>query len=97
MRAQMPKLPSCAATVTQIEELGPAAQAGVRPDDIVLEINGRQPRNLDHLREALTDCAPGKKSKLKVLRAGKELELRIKPVATGPRPPKGPRPPTAKK
>ncbi|MHC4952718.1 MAG: S1C family serine protease [Planctomycetota bacterium] len=80
MRAQMPSLPPCAATVTQLEEHGPAAKAGVRANDIVLAIDSKQPRDLDHLREALTDCAPGKKATLKILRAGKELKLTVEPI-----------------
>jgi len=43
-------------------------------------VNGRAPEDVHLLRELLTDCAPAKASKLSVLRAGKKLELSVKPT-----------------
>lgn len=80
LRAQLPKLPACAATVKQIGVKSPSAAGGVRNNDILLAVNGHAPEDLHLLRELLTDCKPGQAAKLIVLRAGKTLELRVKPT-----------------
>jgi serine protease Do len=81
LRAQLPDLPACAATVHQLSVKGPAAQGGLRNNDILLAVNGRAPEDVHLLRELLTECDPQKSAKLTVLRAGKKLELSVEPAS----------------
>jgi len=83
LRAQLAELPDCAATVHVLKAKGPAAQGGVRTNDILLAVNGKAPEDVHLLREMLSECAPEKSAKLTVLRAGKKLELSVKPTADG--------------
>ena len=80
LRAQMPKLPKGASTVTLYDTEGPAAKAGIRTNDILLSVNGKEPVDAAELREALVACKPGEPARCKVLRAGKVLELSVKPT-----------------
>ena len=64
----------------QLGVKGPAALGGVRNNDILLAVNGQAPEDLHLMRELLTDCEPGRSAKLTVLRAGKTLELTVKPT-----------------
>ena len=80
LRAQLPEIPSGAATVTLRDAEGPAAKAGVRSNDILLSLNGRKLGTSDELREALNSCAPGQPAQCKLLRAGKVVQLAVKPT-----------------
>ena len=80
LRAQLPAIPSGAATVTLRDADGPAAKAGVRSNDILLSLNGQKLGTCDELREALNSCAPDQPAQCKLLRAGKVLQLSVKPT-----------------
>jgi len=80
LRAQLTKVPAGAGTITKIEAKSPAAAAGLRANDILLSVNGDSAADVHLLREALTDCKPGSKAKLKVLRAGKATEVTVVPA-----------------
>jgi len=80
LRAQLPTLPACAATVAKLDPKGPGAMGGVRNNDLLLAVNGKRPEDIHLLREMLTDCKPSKPAKLSVLRAGKQVELTVKPT-----------------
>ncbi len=47
----------------------PAAQAGLRPDDVVLQLEGAPVRNENHLINAISVLPPGKRVRLQVWRA----------------------------
>lgn len=57
---------------------GPAAQAGLRERDIILELNGERIDENRPLSNLLTQYAPGDEVTLKVLRDGKEFETKLK-------------------
>ncbi len=61
----------------------PAAKAGVKEYDIILEFNGKVIRSSSDLVNAVTQVQIGEKGVMKVLRDKKELSITI-PVATRP-------------
>jgi len=54
--------------VTMVAVGGPADQAGIRPLDAVLEVNGLQVKNFSHFSLLLDGIAPGAKASLVLLR-----------------------------
>ncbi|MGH8443152.1 MAG: DegQ family serine endoprotease, partial [Nevskiaceae bacterium] len=59
------------AVITQVVPDSPAAKAGLQPEDIVLEADGREVRDFDQLRNQIGLRKVGDKVDLKVLRDGK--------------------------
>lgn len=53
----------------------PAAKAGLKAEDIILELNGRKIDNDHSLADAIGEFKVGDKVTLKILRQGKEMEL----------------------
>ncbi len=58
-------------------ETGPAAKAGVKPEDVVVEFDGKKITNNQDFRMAVADTPPGKQVKIKVVRQGQERNLDI--------------------
>jgi serine protease Do len=57
--------------VTEVDPSGPAAQRGIRPGDVILDVAGRSVSSLRDVREALTAArADGRRSALIRLRSG---------------------------
>lgn len=65
------------AVIVGVEAGGPAAMAGLKPYDIVLEFNSRKIKNSTDLMDAVADSAIGEKSKLVVQRDRKKINLTI--------------------
>ncbi len=65
------------AVVVGIERSGPAAKAGLKPYDIVLEFGARKIRNSTDLMDAVADSNIGEKAKLTVLRDRKKVNLTV--------------------
>ncbi len=63
------------AVITQVENDSAADRAGLHPGDIILEINQRQVRNADTLRNSVGLLRVGEEVHLKVIRDGKTLML----------------------
>jgi len=63
------------ALVTTVETNSPAAKAGFKEADFVTEFNGQKVRDMRQLRLLVSQTAPGKIVKVKVLRDGKEKML----------------------
>jgi len=51
---------------------GPAEKAGLKPYDVVIEINGQAIENSNDLRMKIADIQPGTKAEIKIIRDGKE-------------------------
>ncbi len=66
------------AVITQVENDSAADRAGLRPGDIVLEINGRQVRDANTLRNSVGLLRIGEKVSMKILRDGETLTLHAK-------------------
>lgn len=62
---------------TAVIPKSPADKAGVLEQDIVLEWNGKKISSGTALQDLLDDCKVGEEVKLKILRAGKEREIKI--------------------
>lgn len=61
--------------VAGIQRNGPAAQAGLRPGDIILSVNGEASTNSKTVMNQIARVTPGGKLRMKILRQGKELPL----------------------
>ncbi len=66
------------ALVADITEGGPADKAGVKRGDIIVEVNGNKIDEMPELPKLVAGYAPGTKTKLKVIRDGKEKVLSVK-------------------
>lgn len=66
------------AFVSEVEKGQPAEQAGVKPYDIITEINGKRITDSGELRNMVSQTPPGTPVKVKVWRDGGERELTIK-------------------
>jgi serine protease Do len=58
-------------------ETGPAAKAGIKPEDIVIEFDGKKIMNNQDFRMAVANTPPGKKARVKVVRQGQEKEFEV--------------------
>jgi serine protease Do len=63
------------ALVTEVEPDSPAARSGFKKEDFIAEFNGHQVKDERQLSLLVSQTAPGKTVKLKVLRDGKEKIL----------------------
>ena len=71
-------LPSArGAVVAQVVPDSPAAKAGLKPEDIILEANGREVQSFAQLRNAVGLMRVGDKVDLKVMREGKMRNLTV--------------------
>jgi len=61
--------------VTRVAVAGPADRAGIRPLDVVLEVNGVKVKNFSHFSLLLEGSAPGTKASLALLRRYKDPNL----------------------
>ena len=66
------------ALVADVTAGGPAEKAGVKRGDIIVEVNGSTIDEMPDLPKMVASHAPGTKTKLKVIRNGKEKVLNIK-------------------
>jgi serine protease Do len=66
------------AYVTQVFPDTPAATAGVKADDVIVEFDGKPVGNVDELMTAVQGTKPGSEAKLVVVREGKRQTLTIK-------------------
>lgn len=75
--------------ITGVLQNGPAAQSGVRPGDVIVEVAGKQIANVSELLSSVAALKPGTPSKFRVLRRDESLDLNVTP-GLRPRPPKVP-------
>ncbi len=65
------------AVITQVVPDSPAAKAGLKPEDIILEAEGREVRDFDQLRNMIGLHKVGDRIDLKVLRDGKPRDIAV--------------------
>lgn len=65
------------ALVNSVMEGQPAAQAGVKPGDVILSINGTEIHDTEHLLRSVAMLTPGARASISVWRDGKQLDLTL--------------------
>jgi serine protease Do len=78
--------PAEMAVITEVGEGSPAAEAGIKPGDVILEFNSKPVPKSQDFPSLIADTAPGQKVTLKIIREKKE---QIVPVKIGELPDEG--------
>ena len=65
------------ALVSFVDPDGPAKKAGIKPGDVVLEVNGKVVEQSAQLSNAIAAIAPGSEAKLEVWRGGEQQNLKV--------------------
>jgi serine protease Do len=66
------------ARITMVEGGSPAARAGLRANDVIIEVGGRRLESQSRLTLAVATRRPGESVKVGVLRGGKRVEVDVK-------------------
>jgi serine protease Do len=66
--------------VVQVVEGGPADRAGMRPEDLIVEVDGRPVEGMDELQRIVVSDLIGRAVRAKVIREGRERELELVPA-----------------
>jgi len=65
------------ALVADLDPAGPAAKAGVKRYDVIVEFDGKPVREMDELPKLVAAAPVGKKAQIKVIRKGEEQKLAV--------------------
>lgn len=65
------------AHVSGVMPMGPAAQAGIRPGDVVFSLNGQPISNDTHLIASLAEARPGDRVTLGIRRNGRQQDVQV--------------------
>jgi len=65
------------ALVSEVAKDGPAARAGIKVGDLIIEFNGKQIKDANDLPFFVARTAPGEKVRVKILRDKKELTIPV--------------------
>jgi S1-C subfamily serine protease len=66
--------------VVQVVEGGPAERAGMRPEDLIVELDGMPIEGMDELQRVVVSELIGRAVRAKVVREGREQELELVPA-----------------
>jgi len=69
-----------AVEVVEVVEGSPAAQAGLRPEDLIVEVDGRSMSDVGELQRLMVADSIGRPLTARVVRGGRELTVQIVPV-----------------
>jgi serine protease Do len=58
-------------------EAGPAAKAGIKPEDVIVQFDGKKIQGVQDFRMAVADTPPGQKVKVRIIRRGEEKETEV--------------------
>ncbi len=73
--------------ITGVLQNGPAAQAGIRPGDVIVEVRGKQIANVSELLTQVAALKPGEAARFRVLRRNDQVDVDVTP-GLRPRAPK---------
>jgi S1-C subfamily serine protease len=76
--------------ITGVLQNGPAAQAGIRPGDVITAVAGDEVRNVSELLTRVAGLKPGQSSRFRVQRQDTGLDIDVVP-GVRPKPPRIPR------
>jgi S1-C subfamily serine protease len=80
---QLPKsgqaLPS-GVVITGVLQNGPAAQAGIRPGDVIMKVAGQPVGNVTELLAQVASLKPGTPAEVQIWRRQGEVQLRLTPA-----------------
>jgi serine protease DegQ len=65
--------------ITGVLQNGPAAQAGIRPGDVITRVKGREVKDVPQLLAAVAALPPGEKAEVDVLRRAETLKIEVTP------------------
>lgn len=63
--------------IATVDHDAPAGKAGLRANDVILQMNGKKAENAESLREALQKMKPGDTVALNLLREGRCLDINV--------------------
>ena len=66
--------------VVEIVEGGPADLAGIRPEDLILSVNGARIERVEDLQRIMVADLIGSEVSVRLLRAGRLLEVELRPA-----------------
>ncbi len=65
--------------ITGVLQNGPAAQAGIRPGDVILEVGGKAVSSVSELLSSVAGLKPAEPAQFKVMRRDDALDLKVTP------------------
>jgi len=65
--------------VVEVVEGGPADRAGIRPEDLILSVDGTRTERVEDLQRLMVADRIGTPVEVRILRAGRLMELRLEP------------------
>ena len=66
--------------VVQVVEGSPAARAGLKPEDLILDVDGRSIEGMDDLQRLMVDDIIGRTVALRLYRDGRVFTIDIAPI-----------------
>jgi S1-C subfamily serine protease len=66
--------------VVEVVEGGPADRAGIRPEDLILSVNGTRTQRVEDLQRLMVADLIGTPVDVRILRAGRLIELELQPA-----------------
>jgi serine protease Do len=73
--------------VVDVAPDGPAAQAGLQRNDVIVAVDGKPPEDAGHFRNLVAGTAPGSRLRLTILREGRERTVEVTVGELPERPP----------
>jgi S1-C subfamily serine protease len=70
---------SSAVEVVSVVDGSPAARAGVRPEDLIVEVDGNPTASVDELQRLMVEELIGRPVDVRVVREGRVISLRLVP------------------
>jgi serine protease Do len=66
--------------IVQVVAGSPAAAGGLRPEDLILDVDGSPMEKMDDLQRIMVDEAIGRRMAVRVIRGGRTLTLEVTPI-----------------